>query len=418
MIDTTKKESSVKDVYVSNGKIQKMGQDLNEDAEVIIDAEEKYVSPGFIDLHTHTREPGNEDAEDISSCSVAAVYGGFTAISPMPNTSPACDSQAQVRFVKEKQRGVRLYPVGAITVNREGKNLTEMSELKNAGVRAVSDDGSGVADPDLLRRAMEYASMFDLTVISHCEDPYLAAGGVMNEGVYSAKLGLAPLPSQAESVMVARDIQIAELTGCRLHIAHISASESVELVRRAKAKGVNVTAEATPHHFSLTDKEVSGYDSVYKVNPPLRSEKDVESVKEGLKDGTIDAIATDHAPHLKSSKEKEFDYAPFGMIGLQTALSASCEFLVHAGILSVEEMVEKLTKKPAEVLGLEGYPGKLEPGMTADITIFDPGKEWVYDAGSNVSRSENSPFLGRTMKGLVTYVLIDGQLFLNNGELA
>ncbi len=417
VIDTQKRTSEEKDILIVGERIEKVDKNIRVETDKEIDGKGLWAAPGFFDLHTHAREPGYEEAETISTCSAAAVAGGFTAISPMPNTLPACDSQAQVRFIKEKRTSVKLFPVGAITMGRKGKNLTEMSDLKLAGVRAISDDGRGVADPDTLRRAMEYASMLDLLVISHCEDATLAAGGVMNEGAYSTRLGLAPIPAEAESIMVARDIQLAELTDCRLHIAHISTAKSVELVKIAKEKGLKVTCEVTPHHFSLTEKELSDYDSVYKVNPPLRSEKDVTAIKAGLKEGVIDAIATDHAPHLASKKEREFEYAPFGMIGLQTAFSVGYENLVKTGVISCEDLIAKMTSEPASVLGLDEEYGHIQKGKKADITLFDTSQEWTYEEDNNLSRSANSPFLGKTFAGKIMHVFIDGRIALENGKL-
>lgn len=417
VIDTKKKTSDEKDILIVDGYVQEVEKNIILEVERAIDAKGLWAAPGFFDLHTHAREPGYEEAETVRTCSEAAIGGGFTAISPMPNTHPACDSQAQVRFIKQKKERVKLFPVGAITLGRKGKDLTEMSDLKNAGVKAISDDGRGVADPDVLRRAMEYASMLDLLVISHCEDVSLAAGGIMNEGAYSARLGLAPMPAEAESVMVARDIQLAELTGCRLHIAHISSAKSVELVEIAKKRSLKVTCEVTPHHFSLTEKELSGYDSVYKVNPPLRSEKDLLAIKEALRTGVIDAIATDHAPHLASRKEKEFEYAPFGMIGLQTAFSVGYESLVKGGILTCEELIAKMTSAPAGILGLDKKYGRIERGRKADITLFDTAAEWTYEESNNFSRSGNSPFLGKTLPGKIMQVFADGKSVLENGKL-
>lgn len=416
VLDPVKKTEKMSDLYISDGVVAASKKSA-EEQDIVIDAEGMIVCPGFFDLHTHAREPGNEDAENIKSCSQAALAGGFTAISPMPNTVPSCDSPGQVRFVLEKERSVRLYPVGAITVGRAGEALTEMAELKEAGVLALSDDGCGVADGDLLRRAMEYASMLGLVIISHCEDAQLAAGGVMNEGPTSARLGLGGIPSEAETVMVARDIQLAAMTGCRLHIAHVSAAGSVDLIRRAKAQGVAVTAEVTPHHLFFTEEKLASYSSAYKVNPPLRRREDLEALKLGLADGTIDAIATDHAPHLTSAKEKEFDYAPFGMTGLQTALPVSLKALVSEGVLTMCQLIEKLTLGPARVLGLEDSRGTLREGAAADVTVFDPDLEWVFSPETNFSLSENSPLMGSKLRGRVIHVFAKGEQVLEEGKI-
>jgi len=401
------------DILIENGKITQIGKVVTTKADSVIQAEGKIVSPGFVDMHTHLREPGREDIETIETGLGAALAGGFTTVSAMPNTEPPCDSQAHVRFLfarADEAALANLLPVGTITKKRHGKEMSEMGELKKAGCFAISDDGDSIADAGLMRNVMEYASMVDLLVISHCEDKDLAAGGVMHEGYYSTVLGLAPSPAKAESTIVERDIQLAELTGVRLHIAHISTAESVEIVRCAKKRGVKVTAEVTPHHFTLTDEDLTTFNTNMKVNPPLRSAKDVKAVKEGLKDGTIDAIATDHAPHPENEKEKEFNYAPFGMIGLETALPLAVMRLIDEGYLDWAGLFRKLSLNPSEILKYDR--GTLKKGAVADITIIDPGKEWIYTREMSRCRSNNSPFIGWTMKGAVTDVLVGGKIKL------
>jgi dihydroorotase len=418
IIDPSQKLNKVGNVLIEKGKIVKIGGPAVSGEILVIDAKGKIVAPGFVDMHAHLREPGGEDKETVETGLRAAVKGGFTTVCTMPNTDPPCDSQAQVKFLLERAQQVKLaslLPVGTITKKREGKELAEMAELKDAGCLAVSDDGSSVKDTDLMRRAMEYASMIGLVVIAHCEDKMLAGDGVMHEGYWSTVLGLAPIPAEAESLIVERDVMLAELTGARLHIAHVSASGSVEIIRRAKKRGVKVTAEVTPHHLSLMDEDIKTYDTNLKVNPPLRGVEDVKALKKGLEDGTIDVIATDHAPHLENEKEKEFDYAPFGMIGLETALSVSVISLIEEGHLDWPGLIDKMSVKPSEILNCDG--GALQEGRTADIVIIDPKKEWVYKKEEIESRSSNSPFIGKKMKAVVTDVIAAGRLVVKDGRI-
>ncbi len=406
------------DILVEKGKISQIGGTIKKDKVETIDAKGKIVAPGFIDMHSHLREPGREDQETIDTGLRAAVKGGFTKVAAMPNTDPVCDSQAQVKFLLERAAEVKkagLLPVGAITKGRNGEQLTEMEELKEAGCLSISDDGSSVDNADLMRRAMEYASMVGLLVISHCEDRELAGDGVMHEGFWSTVLGMKPIPAEAESTIVERDIQLAEMTGARLHIAHVSTAKSVAIIRGAKKRGVQVTAEVTPHHLTLRDEDLKEFDANMKVNPPLRAAADVKALKEALKDGTIDAIATDHAPHLESEKEKEFDYAPFGMIGLETALPLAAR-LVEEKYLDWTGLVEKLSAAPARILGCPG--GTLKKGEAADIVIIDPEQEWTYTKDKVVSRSSNSPFLGWKLKGAVTDTIVGGKIAVRDGKIA
>jgi dihydroorotase len=405
------------DLLIENGKIAKIAASIKEEKAEVIDAAGKLVVPGLIDMHTHLREPGREDKETIKTGLRAAVKGGFTAVCPMPNTEPPCDNQAQVKFLKEKaeQCGLaKIWPIGSITRGRQGKAISDMTDLKEAGARAVSDDGDSVEDAELMRRALEYASMLDLLVISHCEDKKLAGEGVMHEGYWSTVLGMSPIPSVSESLIVERDIRLAALAGARLHIAHVSTEESVNAIRQAKKEGITVTAEVTPHHITLKDEDLKTYDTNLKVNPPLRSVSDIKALKEGLKDGTIDVIATDHAPHLVNEKEKEFDYAPFGMIGLETALSLSAA-LIDEGVLDWKTLIEKMSVTPGKILQVPG--GTLAEGACADVTIIDPDKEWVYTKESIESRSQNSPFLGWKLKAQVTDVIVGGKIVLREGEI-
>ncbi|MGB2661146.1 MAG: dihydroorotase [Candidatus Omnitrophota bacterium] len=419
IIDPSQDMDKKGDILVEKGKIAKVGGTITAAGATVIDAKGKIVAPGLVDMHAHLREPGGEDRETVETGLGAAVKGGFTTVCAMPNTDPPCDSQAQVKFLIERARQAKkanLLPVGTITKRREGEQMTEMAELKEAGCLSVSDDGSSVDDAVLMRRSLEYASMVGLLVISHCEDKSLSEGGVMHEGYWSTALGLAPIPAEAESVMMERDVRLAELAGARLHIAHVSTAASVEVIRQAKKRGAKITAEVTPHHLALKDEDLRTYDTNMKVNPPLRSEEDVKALKKGLKDGTIDVIATDHAPHLENEKEKEFDYAPFGMIGLETGLSVSVMSLLDEGHLAWPELIRKMSTNPCEILGCEG--GTLREGAAADITIIDPDKEWVYEKDKIISRSTNSPFIGRNMKAAVTDVLVGGQVVVKDGNPA
>ena len=369
-----------------------------------------YLCPGFIDMHVHLREPGREDEETIQSGAEAAVAGGFTAVACMPNTEPALDSAEGIKFVIERARAARarVYPVGAITVGRKGETLAPMLEMADTGAVAFSDDGSGLQNGHLMRRALEYLRAIDLPIISHCEYSDLASGGVMNESFTSTVLGMKGIPPIAEELMVARDIMLAEYTGGRVHIAHVSTCGSVELIRRAKRARVRVTAEATPHHFTLTDELIRSFNTNLKVNPPLRTRKDVDAIKKGLKEGIIDVIATDHAPHSIEEKEMEFDYAPCGMIGLETAIGLVVTELIKKRILSWPEAVAKMTVNPARILNLPG--GTFEVGAPADFTVIDPTLEWVVSKDDFRSLSKNSPFIGRKLTGRAVMTIVGGEI--------
>ncbi|MFZ5633142.1 MAG: dihydroorotase [Bacillota bacterium] len=399
------------DILVENGVITQMGGGISAPGAEIIEARGKLVAPGLIDMHVHLREPGYEAKETVETGCRAAVRGGFTALACMPNTNPVADNRAVIRYILEKAREAglaRVYPVGAITRGSRGEEITEMADMKDAGAVALSDDGRPVANSAVMRRAMQYAGMLGLPVISHCEDLELAAGGVMNEGFTATRLGLKGIPAAAEEIMVARDIVLAGLTGCRLHIAHVSTAGSVRLIREAKARGVPVTAEVTPHHFTLTDRAVEGYDTATKVNPPLRGEGDVAALREAMADGTIDVIATDHAPHTPEEKDVEYDRAPFGMTGLETAVGLVWTELVATGVLSPARAVAMMTVKPAEILGVKAV--LLAPGSAADITVIDPDLEERVDPGGFCSKGRNTPFAGRVLKGLPVMTMVGGKI--------
>jgi len=398
------------DVLIQNGKIAQVGKGLAVPPGVtVMDAAGKWVLPGFVDLHVHLREPGFEYKETIQTGTAAAVAGGFTSVCCMPNTSPVNDNQSVTEFILDKARAAGLahvFPVGAITKGSEGKELAEFGELKDAGCVAVSDDGKPVMNGMVMRRALEYARTFALTVVDHCECLHLSEGGCMHEGLVATELGLHGVPAAAEDVMVARNLALAELTGGRLHLAHLSTAGSVRMVRDAKARGIKVTAEACPHHFLLTDEAVREFNTNAKMNPPLRSRKDVDTIKAGLKDGTIDAIATDHAPHADFEKQREFDYAPFGIVGLETAWGLALT-LVDEGVLSVEQVVALLTVQPARAFGLS--KGTLAVGADADVTIVDPDAQWVVEPEQFRSKGRNTPFAGWKLKGQVTTTIVGGR---------
>ncbi len=376
----------------------------------VIDASGLLLLPGLCDMHVHLREPGEEDKETVATGAAAAVCGGFTDVACMPNTNPAIDDQSGVRFVSERAAAAglaRVHVIAAVTLGREGAQLTEMAELREAGAVAFSDDGAAVKSAEIMRRALEYGRMVGAPIIDHCEDRDLAAGGVMNEGRVATELGLPGMPAAAEDLMVARDVILAELTGAHVHIAHISTRGAVELVRQAKARGVKVTAEATPHHLVLTDEAVRSFDPATKMNPPLRTSADVMALREGLRDGTIDAIATDHAPHTDHEKELEFDRAPFGVIGLETAFSLMLTELVDSGAVDLPGLVRMMSLSPRRILGLPG--GVLAPGEPADLTLVDPEARWQVDPARFRSKSRNTPFAGFRLRGEVVATIVGGR---------
>ncbi len=403
------------DVLIEDGKIAAVGANLPEKGDTsshvtIIEAKGLWVCPGFVDLHVHLREPGFEYKETIATGARAAVAGGFTSVCCMPNTQPVNDSRSVTEFILRQAASAKqahVFPIGAITKGSDGNELAEIGDLYEAGCVALSDDGRPVMQSLIMRRAMEYALAFNLPIIDHCEDLSLAEGGSMNEGLVSTELGLAGIPSAAEEVMVARNVALAELTGARLHLAHVSTLGSVRLVREAKSRGLAVTAEACPHHFSLTEEAVRNFNTHAKMNPPLRTDADVQAVKEGLRDGTIDDIATDHAPHAVQEKQLQFDEAPFGIVGLETALPLVLN-LVEEGVLSSEQAISKLTCAPAQVFALP--KGTLALGADADVVLIDPDHTWVVDPSRFQSKARNTPFTGWTMKGRVMKTIVGGEV--------
>jgi dihydroorotase len=422
VIDPTQGLNGGRDVLIEDGRVSallKSGDAPPEGAEVF-DATGLIVAPGFIDMHTHLREPGQEYKETIASGAAAAVAGGFTSVCAMPNTDPVNDNPAVTSFIVEQSASVGLanvFPVGAITKGSKGEELAEMGEMKRAGIVAVTDDGRPVPSPGLMRRALEYARGFDLTVMDHCDDKSLAAGGVMHEGEWSLRLGLRGRPALAEESDAMRDCALAELTGARVHLAHVSTRGAIEAVRRAKERDIEVTCEVTPHHFTLTDAACEGFDTYMKMNPPLRDAGHVEAILKAIADGTIDAIATDHAPHHSDEKELEFDHAPFGITGLETAVGLALDRLVHGGHIGLERLVELFSTNPARIFRLEGR-GTLRPGAWGDVTILDPDLRWTFDASRSKSKSRNTPFDGWTFRGAAVATIVAGRIVYRREENA
>jgi dihydroorotase len=439
VIDPANKFDAVADVLILNGKFSAVGKNLSAKTAKEIerfDATGKIVCPGLIDLHVHFREPGQTAKENIASGTAAAARGGFTSVVCMPNTSPAIDNAGTVALIHDRaaQEGVmNVFVAGAITKNIAGEELAPIGSLKKAGVVAITDDGHCIQNNELMRRACEYARMFDLPIFDHCQDYSLVTDGVMHEGYWSTALGLRGWPSAGEEMIVARNILLAELTGAKIHCQHLSAAGSVALLRQAKKRGVPVSGEACPHHFTLTDAAVAGsekfwsndgkilgklqagrlpkwpsFDTIFKMNPPLRSAKDREAILEGVADGTIEILCSDHAPHCDYEKEVEFDYAPFGIIGLETELALSLMQLVHTKRISLADMVAKFTINPAQLLNLN--KGTLSIGADADVTVFDPEAEWIYQADDSASKSRNSPFFGWNLKGRAAATIVNGKI--------
>ncbi|HKQ04890.1 MAG TPA: dihydroorotase [Blastocatellia bacterium] len=409
VIDPSQHIDKVTDLLIEDGRVKAIGNDLAADDAEVFDAGGLVVAPGFIDLHVHLREPGQEYKETIATGAAAAVAGGFTAICAMPNTRPVNDNASLTRYMvsKAQEAGLaRVYPIGAITRGSEGTELAEMADLKAAGAIAVSDDGRPVMNSQVMRHAMEYARDHGLVVVDHCQDTQLSAGGVMNEGRISTLLGLKGISRAAEESHIARDIMLCELTGARVHIAHLSTAGAIELVRRAKARGLPVTCEITPHHFALTDAAVVGFDTNTKMNPPLRTEEDRMALIEAARDGLVDAIATDHAPHHEDEKMLEYDQAPFGVIGLETALGVALTVLHHTNGVALPRVVEMLTAGPARAFDLAG--GTLAVGAAADVTIFDPEREWTVEPQQFKSKSHNTPFGGWRLRGQVVTTFVAG----------
>ena len=414
LVDPIKGTLENQDIIVEGGKILKIlysGEFKEKGSQIrIIDVSGKVVVPGLIDMHVHLREPGQEYKETIETGSIAGAAGGFTGLACMPNTEPVNDNSSVTEFILKQAKKadvLRVYPVAAITIGRKGEVLTEFGDLRKAGAVGVTDDGSPVTNSEIMRRAIEYARYHNLVVISHCEDMDLSAGGVMHEGTISAQIGLPGIPSASEEIMVERDISLARLTNCPVHIAHVSIASSVRAIRRAKEEGVPVTAETAPHYFSLDHTAVIGYNTNAKINPPLRTEEDVKAIKEGLAKGVLDVIATDHAPHSPLEKNLEFDKAANGIIGLETALPLTLA-LVREGVITLPEAIKKLSYAPASILGVSG--GSLKEGCPADISVIDPDKEYILKEEDILSKSKNSPFLGKPLKGRNILTMVEGRI--------
>jgi len=418
VVDPAAGRDGVADVLLADGRVAAVGPGLDvPDGGEVLDAAGLVVAPGLVDLHVHLREPGREDVETIATGARAAVAGGFTSVCAMPNTDPVTDNQAAVGFIVSQARAAgfaRVYPIGAVSLGQKGEQLAEFGELVSAGAVAVSDDGKPVATAHLMRTALDYARTFGIPVIDHCEDPTLSQGGSMHEGLTSTRLGLKGIPRSAEDVIVARDIALAELTGGHVHIAHMSTAGAVRMVREAKARGVSVTGEVTPHHLTLTDEDCEGYETNAKMNPPLRERTDVAALREGLADGTIDCIATDHAPHHYDAKEAEFDNAPFGVVGLETALGLAMAELVRPGLLSLPALIDRMAARPCRVANLPG--GTLQPGAPADVVVLDPSAEWTVEPERFFSKSRNTPFAGRKLVGLVRWTVVGGVIAHTAGD--
>jgi dihydroorotase len=414
LIDPAKGRDETVDLQVVDGHIERLGSNLSASGAQVIDLKGKIIAPGFIDMHVHFREPGFEYKETVATGCAAAAAGGFTAVCCMPNTNPPIDDEAVVRFVRDRGRMalggvVDVHPIGAVTAGRKGEHLAPLAELSEAGVVGFSDDGDPVHDAEIMRRALEYSAMFDRPIIQHAQDLPLTRGGVMHEGAVSTALGLPGMPGIAEDLMVARDLQLVEYTGGRYHVAHVSTAATVQLVREARSRDLPVSCEVTPHHFTLIDEAVRGYDSNTKMNPPLRPRSDLEGVLEGLRDGTIEVIATDHAPHSFDEKQVEFPAAPFGIVGLETALGLVLTELFYKHVLSLQQIVEKLSLHPRRILGLP--PVTIEEGAAANLTIFDPAVEWVVSPELFRSRSRNTPFGGMRLKGRPVGIINNGAEF-------
>ncbi|MEA3493597.1 MAG: dihydroorotase [Candidatus Margulisiibacteriota bacterium] len=418
VVDPASKIDGKRDVLIEGGKVKKIGTRLAGRGAKIVDAKGMLVLPGLIDLHAHLRDPGRPDKETIASGTRAAAMGGFTSICCMANTEPPVDNPAVVKYIVNKAETdgvVNVFPIGAVTKGIKGEFLAELGLMLNEGAVAFSDDGNPLMSAKMMRRALEYSKQFDVPIISHCEDRTLSKEGVMNESALSTELGLPGIPALSEEVMVERDVRLAEEFG-KVHIAHVSSAKSVDIIRKAKRRGAPVTGETCPHYFSLTEEAIRGYNTNAKVNPPLKSKKDQKAVIKGLKDGTIDAISTDHAPHNIEEKNVEFNQAAFGMVGLETALALTLTSLVNSKALTLKQAISKLTAEPARILGLN--KGNLKVGADADLIIVDPKAEWVVDPSRFASKSKNSPFAGHKLKGRVLFTIVRGKVVVRNGKLA
>ncbi|MBI2837293.1 MAG: dihydroorotase [Acidobacteria bacterium] len=412
VVDPSQDLDDTRDVLIVEGKIAKIDASIPEAGAQVLQAVGRVIAPGFIDMHVHLREPGYEDKETIRTGCAAAAAGGFTSICCMPNTNPVNDSRAVTEYILARAReegAVNVYAIGAITRGSQGDLLSEIGDLRAGGCVAISDDGKPVSNALIMRRALEYAGMWKMPVIDHCEDLNLAENGVMHEGYYSTVLGLKGIPGMSEDVMVQRNILIASATGQHVHIAHLSTAGAIAAVREAKRRGVHITCEVAPHHFALTDKDVSSYDTSTKMKPPLRSEEDRQALLAALKDGTVDCIATDHAPHTYDEKNVEYDYAPFGIVGLETAVSLSLDRLVHSGLISMTRLVGLLSTNPARILGLKGK-GSLRIGSDADVTLLNPQRKITVDADRFRSKGRNTPFNGWKLKGAPAATIVAGKI--------
>jgi dihydroorotase len=419
VIDPAAKRDEVSDLYVVDGRIAASLPAAAKKRARRIDARGQIACPGLVDVHVHFREPGQTHKETIATGSRAAAAGGFTTVVMMPNTSPVADNAGTIQYMKDavaRDAVVRVHPTGCITVGMKGQALAPIGSLKRAGVVAITDDGDCVQSNDLMRRAVEYARMFDLPVMDHCQDHSMTVGAVMNEGVVSTRLGLRGWPNAAEDLIVARNVILSEYTGAHIHLQHISSRFSVDISRRAKQRGARITAEATPHHIALTDEALATYDTHFKMNPPLRTEEDRRALIEGLRDGTLDIVATDHAPHTDYEKDKEFDFAPNGILGLETALPVTLEILVRQNKFKLPYVVDLMTRRPARLLNLP--VGTLAAGTEADICLFDPEEKWRYDAKAGFSKSGNSPWHGQTLTGRVKTTVVAGRIVFANGRIA
>ncbi len=418
VIDPAAKRDALGDIFISDGKFVASLPAAAKKRAKKIDAGGLVACPGLVDIHVHFREPGQTHKETFATGSHAAAAGGFTTVVCMPNTSPVADNAGTIQFMKDvisRDAIVHIFPTGCITVGMKGQALAPIGSLKRAGVVAITDDGDCVQSNDLMRRAVEYAKMFDLPVMDHCQDHSMTQGSVMNEGIVSTRLGLRGWPNAAEDLIVARNVILSEYTGAHIHLQHISSQFSVDIIRRAKARGARITAEATPHHIALTDDALSGYDPNFKMNPPLRTEADRKALIAGLRDGTLDIVATDHAPHTDYEKDKEFDFAPNGILGLETALAVTLEVLVRQNKFKLPYVIDLMTRRPANVMKLPG--GTLTPGAAADVCLFALDEKWRYDAKQGFSKSSNSPWHGQTLTGRVKTTLVDGRVVFTDGRI-
>lgn len=418
VIDPAAKRDAVGDLFIKDGRIVASLSAAEKKKARKLDGRGLVACPGLVDIHVHFREPGQTHKETIASGSRCAAAGGFTTVVCMPNTSPVVDTAGTIQFIKDavqRDAVVKVLPTGCITVGMKGQALAPIGSLKRAGVVAITDDGDCVQSNELMRRACEYAKMFGLPIMDHCQDHSLTQGAVMNEGVMSTRLGLRGWPNAAEDLIVSRNVVLSSYTGAHIHMQHVSSQYSVEILRRAKARGIRVTGEATPHHIALTDSELVGYDTNFKMNPPLRTEADRQAIIAGLRDGTLDCIATDHAPHTNYEKDREFDFAPNGILGLETALAVTLGVLVKEHRFKLPAVVDLMTRKAAGILGLPA--GTLADGAAADVCLFDPAEKWTYDAKAGFSKSSNSPWHGRTLTGRVKTTIVDGKVIFDGGKI-